>query len=620
MAGRKKKILFYTITLLTPFLFLGAVELTLRLFQVGDKAPELFITNPTNRNQYIMNPAVAQRYFPEETFATVGAYDPFDKIKQENTIRIFVQGASSSAGFPFRAASFPRLLEQKLQYFYPQYKIEVVNTSLVATNSYTVRDLVPEIIEQQPDYVIIYSGHNEYYGALGVGSSQRLGQYPSVTNLYLRLKNLRLVQVIKKAIKGTVSANEQRKDETLMAKMIKEKQISFGSETEALGVKQYRTNIEHVLDDYEKANVPVLLSTLVSNLKDFPPFASDTEGYNAQETFEKGRYLFEQGDTLQAKNTFEMARNYDLIKFRAPTKIEKIIPELANKYEVELLDMRAAFEMVSPIVGNELIIEHVHANLEGQKLWAETAFETLRELFTQKGIMPEEVEVPFAYAISETDSTYAYQMVEGMMKKWPFVPVDQELEVADNPILNQITRGEISFDQLLLKAYYAQLTANPSKAWQTAHVLWQEYGNTDHLLLEVEALKLIANYERAALLLDRFPEHRKNYRFYEVSLYLALSQNKFQEALSFAQKYLEERYDLHTQKVKESIGFVLNHPELSAMATEVDIRRSANDYVALLEAYAFMKQMQHVEQLKTKLLKYIPDNPELARLKQQGLL
>lgn len=63
-----------------------------------------------------------------------------------------------------------------------------MNTSLVATNSYTIRDMVPEILEQQPDMVIIYSGHNEYYGALGVGSSQSLGRYPMVTNFYLRLK------------------------------------------------------------------------------------------------------------------------------------------------------------------------------------------------------------------------------------------------------------------------------------------------------------------------------------------------------------------------------------------------------------------------------------------------
>lgn len=618
--GRKKRF-FYLITLLVPFFFLGLFELSLRFFQVGENAPPLFITNPMNRSQFIMNPAVAERYFPNKDFVTVGAYDPFKKIKTEKTIRIFVQGASSSAGFPFRAASFPRLLEQKLQYYYPNYSIEVVNTSLVATNSYTIRDMVPEILEQQPDMVIIYSGHNEYYGALGVGSSQSLGRYPMVTNFYLRLKNLRIVQLLKKVITRSYGVSTNRNGETLMSQMVQEEQIPHGSKIAMLGVEQYQANLKKTLSDYQTKGVPVLISTLVSNVKDFSPFASSDNAYSAMHAFNEGKKLLLAKDTLLAKQSFEKARDYDLIKFRATSQIEATIPKLAEAYQAHLLDMKGAFESRNSIVGNELLLEHVHANLEGQKLWAETAFEKVSWLLLkERNIVQQDVEAPFSFAIAETDSTYAYQLVEEMMQKWPFVPVGQEVQMQPNPILKQIISGQISFDQLLLNSYYTQMSQKSSEAWKTAHVLWQEYENPDYLLLEIDALLMLENYERAAFMLNRFPENKQDYRYLEAKLKLALAKKEYQKALGFANQFLSEKYDFDVQKVFESLEYILTHPALSVQAKSEEIKQAPKEYIALLEAYIFLKEQDLVNQIKPKVLKYLSNHPALIRLKKQGLL
>jgi len=37
---------------------------------------------------------------------------------------------------------------------------------MAAINSYALLDMVDEVIQQSPDAVLIYTGHNEYYGAL----------------------------------------------------------------------------------------------------------------------------------------------------------------------------------------------------------------------------------------------------------------------------------------------------------------------------------------------------------------------------------------------------------------------------------------------------------------------
>jgi lysophospholipase L1-like esterase len=64
---------------------------------------------------------------------------------------------------------FSREVADALRDVLPSDTVEVVNLGIAATNSYAILDFSREIIDQHPDAVMIYAGHNEYYGALGVG-------------------------------------------------------------------------------------------------------------------------------------------------------------------------------------------------------------------------------------------------------------------------------------------------------------------------------------------------------------------------------------------------------------------------------------------------------------------
>lgn len=99
--------------------------------------------------------------------------DIFDQEKKSNSFRIFILGESAGAGYPFTPiGSFSRYLQQRLAIEYPESRIEVVNCAMTAINSYAMRDIMPGILKEKPDLIIIYAGHNEYYGALGVGSME----------------------------------------------------------------------------------------------------------------------------------------------------------------------------------------------------------------------------------------------------------------------------------------------------------------------------------------------------------------------------------------------------------------------------------------------------------------
>lgn len=69
-----------------------------------------------------------------------------------------------------------------------QRRIEVVTTAVSAVTSYTLLDFVDEIIEQSPDAVVIYAGHNEYVGLLGVGSGSSIARRPAVIWTILRVR------------------------------------------------------------------------------------------------------------------------------------------------------------------------------------------------------------------------------------------------------------------------------------------------------------------------------------------------------------------------------------------------------------------------------------------------
>jgi len=64
--------------------------------------------------------------------------------------------------FPMAGWASPAaLLQQRLQRAYPDRNVEVINTAMAAVTSYVLLDCRRDHC-QQPDAVVIYTGHNEY--------------------------------------------------------------------------------------------------------------------------------------------------------------------------------------------------------------------------------------------------------------------------------------------------------------------------------------------------------------------------------------------------------------------------------------------------------------------------
>lgn len=423
----KKESWFRVITYFVPMIILLFIELLLRFFNYGHDT-SLFIKYPDDADYWVINRYASEKYFADTVNATKGNVEVFRVKKSKNTFRIFVLGESTTAGYPyFHNGSFHRWLQYRLMHTYPDLNFEVINVALTAVNSYTVLDFGRQVLNYQPDAVLVYIGHNEYYGALGIGSTSRIANNRRVVQTVLMLKDLRFVQLINnmiRSLKPAAAGPDQR--ENLMKRMAGQQEIPYGSETYLAGIKQFKCNMTELCQYMRQKNIPVFLSTLVSNEKDQKPFISDGHGFSAGQEYAEAGISYKAAQYQQAKQQYVKAKEWDLLRFRAPEAMNRLIRDLSKKYSnVHLVDARTVFEKFSPngILGKETLLEHVHPNLYGYALLSEAFYQSIKNAGLIKVRASREMslkELLVRMPVTKVDSLYGAYTIMMLETGWPF--------------------------------------------------------------------------------------------------------------------------------------------------------------------------------------------------------
>jgi lysophospholipase L1-like esterase len=503
--SKKKSLLFKTIAILLPFIFLIILEIILRLFNYGTDYT-VFLKDETGTYLFL-NPEIGKKYFSSEKNATVGAIDPFLKKKDSNTYRIFVMGESSAAGYPYlHNGNFPRDLKFRLQTTFPDKNIEMINVALTATNSYTLLDFTDAIVEQKPDAVLIYVGHNEYHGTMGIASTSGTGANRFWKKTILFCQRSRLFQLLLNLSGNFKKTNAVLTDEnrSLMERMAWKQQVPLHSKLFDEGVQQFDENLDEILQKFNKNNIPVYIGNLVCNKKDIKPFISalaDTM-HNAEwkKYYDKGladytkknldsafahlyranqidssfalcHYLlgkiaYSKGDYGNAYRFYNTAKELDNLRFRAPEVFNNVLSKKAAKYKnVTLVQVQEEFEKNSPhgIIGNELLLEHVHPNINGYYLMANTFYEALKK----KGAidkdwsneLPED-SIRSRLPVTAMDSIYGDLCIISLRSLWPF----------NEPLPSQNNKTDTSIEKELALAMTFQ-----KASWEEAMVRLLKY-------------------------------------------------------------------------------------------------------------------------------------------------
>lgn len=602
---KRNPIYFYLILIAIPFLFFILLELGLRIFGYGyDLSMWMEIAN----GKLILNPDVARRYFSNIKNPPTSIEDSFDKIKDKNAFRVFVLGESSAAGYPYMPmGSFSRYIRRRLELNYPHKKIEVINLSLTATNSFTIRDFIPDIIEKQPDLVLIYAGHNEYYGALGVGSFESAFGTREIINLTLFLNKFKITQLIKNIIKWFAGLFTKEQNPyysgTLMARMAREKYIEYNSKIYNDGIIQFEKNMSDVLRMLGEEKVPVIISTVVSNLKDQSPFVSVNKSkyQSAQIVYQEAMKFYKEKNFKKADSLFRLAKDLDGLRFRAPEKINFIIRDISKKFRIPLVDADSIFASVSPdhIIGNNLITDHLHPTLKGYQLIGRLFYEKMTEF----NYLPSDSKPKFRFEIqdsitvsnfilSELDSIIAEYRIRILKNDWPFI--NQEQKKSYDEICNPKNFiDSVALDYLKNKFRWIQ-------AHEYAANKYLRKGNIDGFLNHVEAI------------IYQYPFIKENVRQLEILAIDYLKKQDYRTALkilnaeyrikpnAFSSKWLGQ-IELSSGNIIPAIKFLEESISYDSSDTQVIYN--------LAGAYALNKEYHKSFRTINKLIKINPQYP-----------
>lgn len=379
----KKKSLYKIISLSLPLFLLLFLELIFRFFNLF-ALPPLYTSQVSSNGEsfYKLNDRVAERYFDQERISIPLLYpQKFKKTHVSGSLRIVCLGGSSTAGFPYDVnVPFPAQLQMQLKEKWPDKQIDAINLGLSAINSFSIWDWLPEVIDLKPDYVLIYMGHNEFYGAFGSGSAIGIGRNGTLVRFYLRLQHLHIVQALKRFVRLFDNANKKHST-TLMAGVIENSNIETGSAAYNHAVQNFKDNFDEIVRRLQAHHIKTIISTIVSNLKDQPPLENETSHLKnpAAAAYERGQSFYTRGMAEEAYKAFKDARQLDRLRFRAPDTINAIIKSIAAKYKSGFIDMVSAFREQNILPGYKLFSDHLHPNPNGYALIASSFYQVLTD-------------------------------------------------------------------------------------------------------------------------------------------------------------------------------------------------------------------------------------------------
>lgn len=403
---------FYVIALLLGLAPLVLLEAGLRLFGVGEDAAKtdlhagfgnvapLFVLDEDGGN---FTTGIGREQF----FVT----ESFEAKKPDKQFRIFCLGGSTVQGRPYLPdTAFGKWLELELNAIDDSRDYRVVNCGGISYASYRLRPLVKEIVNYEPDLIVVATGHNEFledktYAEMKTRSDARIWLENSA-------KSLRSVMLLRKLVGGAPRV-EPTAETTVSAETLDTRlddpsgyaSYRRDEEWQDSVCNQFERSVNSIVDNCQSASVPLMLVQMGANLRDCPPFKSehraeltvdkeqrwqeifDAAGLVDDTDAETGLDLYLQAmkiDDQYALLHFRIARCYDAIgqfensrqyyqsaldldvcPLRKSTRLSQLLADIAGRKNVPLVDASSAVSQSSPdsICGYEAYIDHVHPTI-----------------------------------------------------------------------------------------------------------------------------------------------------------------------------------------------------------------------------------------------------------------
>lgn len=608
--SRGKAVLFLAITVFLPFVLVGLLEIGLRIGGYGGDLAAFETPAALHGVYKVPSENVGKRYFPDERYPPSPPGDAFLVQKPAHSMRLFVMGESSAAGFPYPPnGTFARVIRDALTDVLPNDTVEVINLGMAATNTFAIADLARDVVAEKPDGILIYAGHNEYYGALGAGSTESLGSFPSFVRLYLRLQHVRTFLLLRNAVSKTIgvfrggrSTQEIEADASRMESVVSNQRIVLGDKTYKRGIAQYESNLRYAIGLFRRAGIPVFVGSTPSNLRDLAPFGPNAAPPDSTATreFALAKSSLASGDTVAAAKQFAQARDLDVIRFRAPGEFQPLVQRVARETGATYVPVLEGFAASAQygVPGFDLFLEHVHPNQRGYVLIAQLYFDALRKAnFLGRKADITRLATWDQYTqrmrLTELDQRIAYHTIRTVTTRWPFVPVlkNQDyrgmyhpVDLIDSIAFNQ-SRGGMPWARAKMMA--AQAYASRGRPDSAA----AEY---DGLIRDEPGIEIAYRLAGSAWLSANQPERARPYL-----------EKAFALEPSALTAYGLGLVDMQTKNLPQAIQYF-------GRATQIAPNMAPALYQLSL-AYGLSRDLPHAQSTALRLAQVAPNFPGLAQ-------
>jgi len=410
LPSARRRYVFRAVVLALPWLLLLAAELLLRALGVGAAMDFVLRQQVDGEPRLLSNPRFSWLFFEP---ALARAPSPFSlaERKPAGAVRVFVLGSSAAQGDPEPAFGLARVLEVLLADRYPGVELEVVNAAATAVNSHYVYQAARGCLGLEPDLLVVYAGNNEVVGPFGAGTvlSAQAPPLPLV-RAQVAVQRTRTGQLAGRTVRAAARALGRGTSPGVWhgMEMFLDRQVARDDPRLARTYHNYERNLVDLCRIARGAGVPVLLSTVAVNLRSCGPFGSARLGAlsaasrsrwdsayaearqleaagrwqdaalrlreavaldagHAESVYRLGRCELRLGRLEDARRHLGLARDLDTLRFRADSRTNAIVREVARREGTMLVDAEQALAAQSPdgLPGEETFLDHVHLTFDG---------------------------------------------------------------------------------------------------------------------------------------------------------------------------------------------------------------------------------------------------------------
>ncbi len=456
---------------LAPSVILGTLEAGLRIADFG--YPTGFFAEMDKNGALSGNEKFIWQFYSSKNVSRPDLFLMPAK-KPSGSIRIFVLGESAAMGTPEPAFSVGRILEVMLQRHYPNRRFEVLNAAMRGINSHVILPIARDCARHEPDLFLVYAGNNEVIGLhCPTPGSWLLAQNLALLRCTQWIKSTRVGQCFRLLAEGSLRPSDAGAHEM---EYFRQRRLAADDKRRQAVDDNFRANLDDVCQVAIQAGAKVILSTVAVNLKDSPPFGSlhrpdlsaesrklwedayaqatkaEAEGrkgeavqnyqaaariddHFAELHFRLARSAQESSAWPDAQRHFTLARDWDALQFRADSRINALIRQVASARRgsgVNLVDAERALaesdgsDHGTP--GERLFHEHVHPTFDGVYLLARAMYPAVAAALGERlgpasqgtSEMPSRQECADALAFTGWDEIKAASTTKDLTARPPF--------------------------------------------------------------------------------------------------------------------------------------------------------------------------------------------------------